>query len=65
MSLRCSAIENPIEVDGLPGYRGPQTIHVVTVSTRFADPSLGFFRFLGMEPPFISVSHSERATGPG
>ena len=65
VSLRCSAIENPIEVDGLPGYRGPQTIHVVTVSTRFADPSLGFFRFLGMEPPFISVSHSERATGPG
>src|SRR5215470_17190127 len=65
VNLRCSAIVNPIEVDGLQGYRGPQSIHVVTVSTRFADPSLGFFRFLGMEPPFISVSHSERATGPG
>jgi hypothetical protein len=37
----------------------------VTVSSRFADPSLGFFRFLGFDPPFISVSHSERAIGPG
>jgi hypothetical protein len=65
VNLRCATVENPIGVDGLPGYRGPQAINIVTVSSRFADPSLGFFRFLGLTPPLISVSHSERATGPG
>ena len=65
VNLRCTAIDNPVEIDGLPDYRGPQVINVVTASSRFADPSLGFFRFLGLDPPLISVSHSERATGPG
>ena len=65
VNLRCTAVDNPVEVDGLPDYRGPRPINIVTVSSRFADPSLGFFRFLGFAPPFISVSHSERAIGPG
>ena len=62
---RCTAVANPIEDDGLPAYRGVGAVYVVTVSTRFVDPSLGFFGFLGLRPPFISVSHSERAVGPG
>jgi TadE-like protein len=65
VSLRCTSIENPIELDGLQAYRGQRSIHVVTVSTRFTDPSLGFFGILGLRPPLISVSHSERAIGPG
>ena len=65
VSLRCTAIDNQVELDGLQAYRGPQLIHVITVSTRFVDPALGFFQFLGLRPPFISVSHSERAVGPG
>jgi TadE-like protein len=51
----CTAVDNP------PG----PTIYVVTVSTRFTDPSLGFFGFLGLRSPVISVAHSERAIGPG
>lgn len=65
VSLQCTTVDNPVEVDGLPDYRGPPAINVVTVSSRFVDPSLGFFRFLGLDPPFISISHSERAIGPG
>jgi hypothetical protein len=65
VTSQCTAIGNPIEIDGLPAYRGGAAIYVVTVSTRFADPSLGFFGFLGLRPPVISVSHSERAVGPG
>ena len=65
VSLRCTAVANPVELDGLPAYRGAGLIPIVTVSTRFPDPSLGFFRVLGLRPPLIAVSHSERATGPG
>jgi hypothetical protein len=38
---------------------------VVTASTRFTDPALGFLGLLGLKFPTISVSHSERVTGPG
>ena len=65
VTSRCTPIANPLEVDGLNAYRGLGAIHVVTVSTRFVDPSLGFFGILGLRPPVISVSHSERAIGPG
>jgi hypothetical protein len=37
----------------------------VTASTRFTDPALGFFGFLGLKTPAISVSHLERVIGPG
>ena len=62
---RCVAIDNPIGPDGLSRYRGPDVIHVVTVSTRFTEPSLGFLGFLHLPPLVISISHSERAIGPG
>ncbi|HEY2230862.1 MAG TPA: TadE/TadG family type IV pilus assembly protein [Xanthobacteraceae bacterium] len=62
---QCTAIDNPSGSNGLSPYRGGQTIYVVTVSTRFSDPSLGFFGFLGLQAPMISVAHSERAIGPG
>jgi Flp pilus assembly protein TadG len=61
----CTQIDNPVGADGLSTYRGADVIYVVTVSTRFTDPSLGFFGFLGLRPPVISVSHSERVIGPG
>jgi Flp pilus assembly protein TadG len=61
----CQAIDNPTTLNGLAAYRGGPTIYVVTVSTRFADPSLGFFKLLGLQSPVISVEHSERAIGPG
>jgi TadE-like protein len=63
--IDCTAIDNPAGVDGLRTYRGGPFVYVVTVSTRFADPSLGFFRVIGLSPPMISVSHSARAVGPG
>ena len=65
VTSRCTPIANPLELDGLNAYRGLGAIYVVTVSTRFVDPSLGFFGLLGLRPPVISVSHSERAVGPG
>jgi len=65
VEIACTPVENPIGPDGLRAYRGSAFIYVVTVSSRFADPSLGFFHLFGLEPPVISGSHSERATGPG
>jgi Flp pilus assembly protein TadG len=61
----CRAVDNPSAPNGASAYRGGPTIYVVTVSTRFTDPSLGFFGFLGLPSPVISVAHSERAIGPG
>jgi hypothetical protein len=62
---RCTAIDNPIGADGLSIYRGSYVINVVTVSTRFTESSLGFLGFLHLPALVISVSHSERAIGPG
>jgi hypothetical protein len=44
-------------------YSGGSVIRLVTVSTNFVDPSLGFFELLGLKPPTMSVSHQERAVG--
>jgi Flp pilus assembly protein TadG len=63
--LTCTPIDNPITATGLSAFRGGPVIYVVTASTRFADPTLGFFGLLGLTPPAISVSHSERVIGPG
>jgi hypothetical protein len=65
VTLRCSEIDNSAERNGTQPYRGGPLIFVVTAATRFSDPSLGFFRILGLEPPGIAVSHSERVIGPG
>src|SRR5262249_16596396 len=64
--LRCTASNNPAAPTGLRAYRGGgEVIYVITASTSFIDPSLGFFAFLRLTPPAISVSHSERAIGSG
>ena len=63
--LRCTAIGNPAASTGFGAFRGGEMIYVITASSRFADPSLGFFAFLRLNPPVISVSHSERAIGSG
>jgi TadE-like protein len=63
--LTCTPVENPIGGSGLSAYRGGPVIYVVTASTRFVDPALGFLRLLGLQAPTISVSHSERVIGPG
>jgi len=65
VALDCLPIDNMVSARGLSTYRGGKVIHVVTASTRFVDPGLGFLRFLGLKSPTISVSHSERVIGPG
>jgi hypothetical protein len=64
VTIRCTPIVNP-GAGGEIHYRGGNIIFVVTVATRFADPSLGFFGLLGLDAPTIAVSHSERVIGPG
>jgi hypothetical protein len=63
--LRCTAIANPAGSTGLGAFRGREVIYVITASSRFVDQSLGFFAFLRLNIPVISVSHSERAIGSG
>jgi Flp pilus assembly protein TadG len=63
--LTCTPIDNSIGPSGLSAYRGGPVIYVVTASTRFTDPALGFLGLLGLTSPTISVSHSERVIGPG
>jgi hypothetical protein len=46
-------------------FRGGAVIQTVTVSTTFTVPSLGFFGFLGLKPPALTVSHQERIVPPG
>jgi Flp pilus assembly protein TadG len=65
VTIRCTAIDNSTATDGLRNYRGGDIIYIVTVSTRFSEPSLGFFRLLGLRSPVISLSHSQRVIGPG
>jgi Flp pilus assembly protein TadG len=51
-------------VDNSTGaYSGGSTVQIVTVSTSFADTSLGFFGLLGLNRPTINVSHQERFVG--
>jgi Flp pilus assembly protein TadG len=49
--------------DGVGAYGSASAIRVVTVSTVFVDPSLGFLGLLGLRKPTISVSHQERFVG--
>ncbi len=65
VTTQCRPVANPIAADGLPAYRSNGSVFVVTLSTRFSDPSLGFFSLLRLQPPTIAVSHSERVIGPG
>jgi Flp pilus assembly protein TadG len=59
----CTKIDNPIGTNGLSRYRG-SSIYVVTVSTKFSYPSLGFLTLLKLQSPIISASYSQRAIEP-
>jgi Flp pilus assembly protein TadG len=63
VTLQCARAENPAGPNGLRRYRGP-SVYVVTASTSFNYPSLGFFDLLGLRAPIISASYSERAIEP-
>jgi len=65
VSISYSSVENPVDVNGSTAFRGGAVIRSVTVSTTFSVPSLGFFGFLGLKPPALTVSHQERVIGPG
>jgi Flp pilus assembly protein TadG len=58
VSVAINAVSNPAGT-----YAGGSTAQVVTVSTSFIDPSLGFLGLLGLNKPTISVSHQERIVG--
>jgi Flp pilus assembly protein TadG len=62
--VNCNQIENSSPSQGAGPYRGGSVIYVVTVATKFSDPSLGFFNLLGLQSPTISIAHSERVVGP-
>ena len=65
VNITYASVNNPVGVDGLTPFRGAAVIQSVTVSTTFTVPSLGFFGFLGLKPPALTVSHQERVIGPG
>ena len=65
VNITYASVGNPVGVNGLTPFRGGAVIQIVTVSTTFTVPSLGFFDFLGLKPPTFTVSHQERVIGPG
>jgi Flp pilus assembly protein TadG len=65
MKFDCRGTIYAVGPTGTSTYRGGSEIYVITVSTRFVDPSLGFLGFLGLRAPIISLAHSERMIGPG
>jgi Flp pilus assembly protein TadG len=60
-----SSVANPLGEDGLRPYRGTATIQVVHVTGTFTYVPLGFFGFLGITSPVLSVTYSQRVIGPG
>ena len=60
VTTKCSKIVNPVEPNGLSRFRGA-SVYVVTASTQFTYPSLGFLSLLHLRSPVISASYSERA----
>jgi len=60
-----ASVNNSVGSNGLTPFRGAAAIQIVTVSTSFTVPSLGFFSFLGLKPPALTVSHQERVIEPG
>jgi len=65
VNITYASVKNEVDTDGLTLFRGGAVIQRVTVSTTFTVPSLGFFGFLGVKPPVLTVSHQERVIGPG
>jgi Flp pilus assembly protein TadG len=60
VTIQCTKSDNPIGTNGLSRYRG-LSIYVVTASTKFTYPSLGFLTLLKLRSPVISASSSQRA----
>jgi Flp pilus assembly protein TadG len=60
VATQCTKIDNPVEGNGLSRFRGA-SVYVVTASTKFTYPSLGFFNLLHLRAPIIAASYSERA----
>jgi Flp pilus assembly protein TadG len=61
VNLSCAQVDNSNQA-----YQGASTIYIVTASTSFADPTLGYFGLLGItSTPNLSASHTERSIGPG
>jgi Flp pilus assembly protein TadG len=65
VTITYASVKNPVGTNGLTPFRGGAVIQNVTVSTSFTVPSLGFFGFLGLKPPALTVSHQERVIRPG
>jgi Flp pilus assembly protein TadG len=65
VNIKYAAVDNAVGANGSTPFRGGAVIQSVTVSTTFTVPSLGFFGFLGLKPPALTVSHQERVIGPG
>ncbi len=65
VNITYASVNNPVGAKGLTPFRGGAVIQSVTVSTTFTVPALGFFGFLGLKPPALTVSHQERVIGPG
>ena len=60
VTLSCAAFSN-----SGAAYEGGATIYLITATTNFADPALGYFSVLGLAIPNLSASHIERSMGPG
>jgi Flp pilus assembly protein TadG len=65
VNIAYASVNNAVGSRGLTPFRGGAIIQTVTVSTTFTVPSLGFFGFLGLKPPALTVSHQERIMPPG
>jgi Flp pilus assembly protein TadG len=65
VNITYASVNNPVGANGLTPFRGGAVIQSVTVSTTFTVSALGFFGFLGLKPPALTVSHQERVIGPG
>jgi Flp pilus assembly protein TadG len=65
VNITYASVNNSVGTNGLTPFRGGAVIQSVTVSTILTVPSLGFFGFLGLKPPALTVSHQERVIGPG
>jgi Flp pilus assembly protein TadG len=56
----------PDMTTGVPPYRGPDPLVMISVSTSPNYPGVGFLSFLGLNAPLkINLSHQERCIGEG
>jgi Flp pilus assembly protein TadG len=60
VTITCSGFDNSTAT-----YQGPSTITIITASTTFVDPALGYFGLLKLTTPNLSATHAERSIGPG